>query len=245
MTPKDARPVRLERDEVHLWWRRMGETELPPSSRTWLSDDERRRLERFQRANDARTYLEKRVFQRSILAAYLGCEPAALEIEPGDDGKPVLVGPFTDLSFNLSRSGDWLLLGLAYGRAVGVDVERVDRWLRDEEELSRLAARVLTPLERNCLEQLGRDARPAALVRAWARKEAVLKALGTGLAREPSTVEVGVHPLGPLEVVDLDAEVFPRSSGARMIDVAAPAGFAASLVAEGRNWDLMICSRAA
>jgi len=237
--------VRLERDEVHLWWRRIGMGEGSAAARAWLSDDERRRCERFHREQDARAFAARRVFLRSVLASYLGRRPGELVFESNAWGKPTLVRPAVDLAFNLSRSGERMLLGVTWGRELGVDVERVDPRLRDGEELSTLSARVLTPAERACFSSLPDDERPAAFVRAWARKEAVLKALGTGLSRAPSSVEVGLQPLGPLEARTLDEQVFPRPRGGRLLDVAAPEGFAACVVAEGHDWDLLTCSRAA
>lgn len=230
--------ARFERDEVHLLWRRVdaGCADLDPS---WLGQDERERCNRFRRESDARAFATRRLFLRSVLSGYLGCGPAQLDFRAGEHGKPVLAWPEVDLAFNLSRSGEWVLLGISWDRAVGVDVERVGGRLSDPGELARVAERVLTAQERERLRQMGDAERESAFFRAWARKEAVLKALGTGLARDPSTVEVGLDPLGPLQPCDLEPEVFPRSRGGRLLDVLAPEGFAASLVAEGHDWDLL------
>jgi len=229
---------------VHLWWRRVEEGDAA-AGRGWLSDEERRRCERFRREQDARAFTARRAFARSVLASYLGRQPGELEFVTNAHGKPALARPEGGLTFNWSRSGDWMLLGVTWGREVGVDVERLHARVRDEEELSSLAARVLTPLERDSLAALAGRERMTAFVRAWARKEAVLKALGTGLARDPATVEVGLESLGPLTALELDAAVYPGERGARLLDIVAPEGFAACVVAEGRDWDLLTCSRAA
>jgi 4'-phosphopantetheinyl transferase len=243
MTVLGPQRARFERDEVHLWWRRVddpgSDRDLDPS---WLGADERERCARFRRDGDARAFATRRLFLRSVLAGYLGCAPARLDFRSGEHGKPVLAWPEVDLAFNLSRSDEWMLLGISWGRAVGVDVERVGGRLSDPDELVRVAERVLTTLEREQLRQLCDAERQPAFFRAWARKEAVLKALGTGLTRDPTTVEVGLDPLGPLQPYDLDPEVFPGTRGARLLDVLAPEGFAASLVAEGHDWDLLTCS---
>ena len=91
--------VRLERDEVHLWWRRVKEEDPSESSRAWLSDEERRRSERFRREQDARAFLARRCFLRSVLASYLGCSPQELLFKEGPFGKPSLTGLGAELSF--------------------------------------------------------------------------------------------------------------------------------------------------
>ncbi|MEQ1894387.1 MAG: hypothetical protein ABL998_17745, partial [Planctomycetota bacterium] len=77
-----------------------------------------------------------------------------------------------------------------------------------------------------------------------ARKEALLKALGTGLSLEPDTVEVGLAGLGPLASRSVGHGLFPRN-GAELVDLLAPAGYVASVVAEGARWELAVCNRAA
>ena len=71
---------------------------------------------------------------------------------------------------------------------MGVDVERLERNV--EADVARLAFAED--------EQAELDARPEAFLACWTRKEAVLKALGHGLAVDPKSVSVtfldGVEP---------------------------------------------------
>jgi 4'-phosphopantetheinyl transferase len=80
-------------------------------------------------------------------------------------------GPVPHLS--TSRSGDRVAVALSDAGPVGIDVER-----RDADPGRALAAVVLAPGE-------ARAAGPGGLLRTWVRKEAVLKAAGTGLAVDP------------------------------------------------------------
>jgi 4'-phosphopantetheinyl transferase len=186
----------------------------------WLSDEERRRGERFRHAGDARAFLFRRAFRRSVLARYAGVAPGELAFETGEHGKPFLSAPHGGVRFNASSSGAWVLVAVSAGRELGVDVERADERFLGAEELSRLAQRVLTPAERDGLARLPDSERPNAFLRAWTRKEALLKALGTGLSREPDTVEVGLEPWAGSR----------RLEGAFAVDLEAPSGFAANLV---------------
>ncbi len=221
--PESSR-VRLERDEVHLWWGRMDAVENLDGVRGWLSDDERGRAERFRREADARAFVFRRTFLRSVLARYAGVEPAQLRFELGEFGKPSLPGALARVRFNSSSSGERVLVGVTGGREIGVDVERADERFLAPEELSRLARRVLTGEEQVALGRLTEAQRAYAFLRLWTRKEALLKALGTGLSREPNTVAVGLEPFAGERV--LDASVFPG----RALDLQAPSGFSASAV---------------
>jgi phosphopantetheine--protein transferase-like protein len=118
------------------------------------------------------------------VAGYVGAAPESLEFTAGDHGKPALAdsspGRASGVEFNLSHSDDLALVAVARGRAVGVDVER---WSPETEHLE-LAERFFSPAERDALRALAgsREQVIAGFFAAWSRKEAYLKATGTGLA---------------------------------------------------------------
>jgi len=235
--------LRLESHEVHLWWRRVDRGHFLDDTRGWLSDEEHRRSERFRHEEDGLAFVQRRLFLRGTLAHYVGRPPGELEFVSGEHGKPVLCDG-SGIEFSLSRSGAWALLGVARGRLVGVDVERLDPRLEDPEELSGLARSVLTTQEQAELALLPAERRVRAFLQLWARKEALLKALGTGLALAPERVEVGLAELGPLTSRSVGGELFARG-GAELVDLLAPEGHVASVVAEGARWELSVCNRAA
>lgn len=221
--PKTSR-VRLDGGEVHLWWGRRDAAWNLDAVRGWLSDEERRRGERFRRARDAHAFLFRRAFRRSVLASYVGVAPWEICFETSECGKPSLVGAHGRVRFNASSSDEWTLVGVSADRELGVDVEKGDGRFLEQEELSLLARRVLTGAEQDCLAQLPGSERLRAFLRVWTGKEALLKALGTGLSREPSTVEVGLESNGGERA--LDTKLFPG----RLLDLPAPSGFSASVV---------------
>src|SRR5687768_8412712 len=87
---------------------------------------------------------------RAILGEAVGVRPDLLRFEYGGRGKPRLDpshgGP--DVRFNLSHSSEWLVVGVAVGRGVGVDVQRIDVAGRSLEGITRF----LTPAERSLLD---------------------------------------------------------------------------------------------
>lgn len=90
-----------------------------------LSADERARAARFLRDEPRRRWQAGRAALRTVLGDYLGIAPAAVELRLGRRGKPALADPEASLRFNLSHSGELMLIALAQGREVGVDVERI------------------------------------------------------------------------------------------------------------------------
>ena len=68
---------------------------------------------------------------------------------------------------------------------VGIDLERRDR-ARDAADI---ASMTLSSRELAALRDCSRSQRSASVLEAWTRKEAYLKGVGVGLARDPRTVE--------------------------------------------------------
>ena len=131
-------------------------------------------------------------------------------------GRPWLPG----VSFSVSHSGSLGLIAIAEGeRRIGVDVER----LRLDTDFRALAERFFHPEE---AAAIGDDR--AAFFRCWTRKEAVVKALGLGLA----------HPLDSF-VVDFDAPGARPVRGVPGLSVRGlevPEGYAAALAwADGQT----------
>jgi 4'-phosphopantetheinyl transferase len=119
------------------------------------------------------------------VARQLGVAPAALGLERDAHGRPRL-DPRLEADASWSHSGEGLLLALARGARVGVDLERI----RPRPRALELAARYFTADETAWLRaQPAGAARDTAFLRLWCAKEAVLKAHGRGLA-------FGLHKLG-------------------------------------------------
>lgn len=154
---------------------------------------------KFQR--DRRRYLASHLWLRAIVAEYLGADPVDLEFKFAAGERPELAAPASPaLCFSMSRSGDQALFGLSRVGAVGVDIEEV----LERPGIERLE-RLLSSTESEQLRSEPPSGDPAerlrALYRLWVRKEAVLKAVGTGLRLSPRDVDVsepeGVHPENP------------------------------------------------
>ncbi len=193
-----------------------------------LSSAEWARARRYRSAADARRFVAARGWLRQVLAADLGCAPAAVPLVDGP-GKPFVAGG-AGPRFNLSHAGDLVVIAVAT-REVGVDVEVVA-----DGTASLEAARVAcTPPELAALDRLAPGERAEAFLRLWTAKEAYLKGRGVGLAVEPQRVEVGAGEMAP---VRLDGETGAAQWWVRRL---APApGYVGAVAAQGRDWDVEV-----
>jgi len=147
---------------------------------SWLTPAEVARARRGTPAVHRRRVL-LRAALRSALAEELGTDPASVPLEATAAGRPFVAGTAVDVS--CSASGVLGVVAVARDQRVGVDVQRVVPW-----SVSVLDEGWLAPDERRALTALPLAARPEATTRAWTQKEAVLKARGTGLLDDPSTI---------------------------------------------------------
>ena len=115
---------------------------------------------------------------RRILSALLGRATGhdSWDFRRDAAGRPFAHGParlpVPDIS--LSHAGPWVAGAVAMEGRIGVDVEAT----RPGRDAGRLAEAYLSPAERTAVEREGE----AALLAFWTLREAIGKALGTGLA---------------------------------------------------------------
>ncbi|WP_370078125.1 4'-phosphopantetheinyl transferase superfamily protein [Streptacidiphilus sp. MAP12-16] len=160
-----------------------------PAELAWniLDDTERRRAAGFLRTADRDVFASAHIALRRLLGAYMGMPPQdvdfARELCPScrePHGRPVVSLSARTANFSLSRRRGMVLIGIA-ATLVGVDVES----LPDPRSVATCSP-ALHPREHAEIQGLPLDAHPAAFAQIWTRKEAYLKALGTGLARDPT-----------------------------------------------------------
>ena len=212
LTTDSPRPLRA--GEVHLWRARLEPT---AALRDTLSPDEWMRAGRFHFARDRERHVATRGLVRTILAGYLDADPHEIAFTTGPHGKPAILNPATLLRFNVSHSGDLMLLAITHGRELGIDLELMQENLPFET----LADHYFEPEEAWELRQLPAAQRAWKFYDVWTCTEARLKAGGAGLAR-------GSHVLDP-----------DRWS---LLKLTPAAGFTAALAVEGGDFLLECCS---
>jgi 4'-phosphopantetheinyl transferase len=181
----------LEPGEVHLWRYRFGQDDpVPDDAAHVLSKAEHKRAASVPDPDRRARIIESRVILRHLLAGYVSLQPSEVRIRKGKLGRPKLDARHlkTDLDFNLSHSGDLMVLAVAIDNRLGVDVEL----LRTRPGLDKLVRRVFSADEQTALSAVGEVGYLAAFFQGWTRKEALLKGAGAGVFRQASETEVSL-----------------------------------------------------
>lgn len=164
---------------AELWYAWVGDhaRDIERFSRDLLSDAEQAHLTGYRFREAAERYVVTRSLVRAVLGDHLGLTPREIRVTRTDTGKPVVA---EGVHFNLSHSGELILLALSDERAVGVDIERK----RAVPKVTAMAARWFDDRERSDLDRiLSQGAELSeAFLRVWSLKEARIKALGVGIA---------------------------------------------------------------
>ena len=132
---------------------------------------------------------------RQILGAHLGVAPELVAIEYGPHGKPQLAARQRSVEFSVSHCRATAVIALS-SAPLGVDVERA----RDVQNVESVAAQVFSPGEMRALADA--TDKVAAFLRGWTRKEAVLKARGTGFSSDARALTVSLD--GPVTLLAED-----------------------------------------
>lgn len=150
-----------------------------------------------------------------------------LDIVRNERGKPH--APQSGLDFNLSHARDHALIAFARRQPIGVDLESTSRRV----EIEDLARRFFSSGEADALSALPASLRPAAFLRLWTCKEAVLKAIGQGLSFGLDRVAFGLDDQGvPTGIAGLAAEAGPAEDW-RIVLLEPVAGFLGALAWHG------------
>jgi 4'-phosphopantetheinyl transferase len=215
---------------IHVWRIRLG-TPLSNSVATHvLSPDELDRARRFRFERDRVCFIQSRSALRCLLGHYLATSAMRIRFEYLHNGKPALQTKLNSLGlrFNVAHSASWALIAICTDREVGIDIEEIRRDL----DTGSLAERFFSPRERANLRELSDDLQLVAFFACWTRKEALLKATGTGLSSPLEGFSVSTNP-----ALDPILEETGGSSGFQgqwsLADLNVEQGYRATLAVEG------------
>jgi 4'-phosphopantetheinyl transferase len=203
-SPARTCPFILEAGDVDVWRARLDEAGENEADWSLLSEEEQARARRYLHARRRHQFVLGRAMARRTLGRYLNLSPESLTFGIGEQGKPFLDGDLagSEYRFNLSHSGERVVLAVARGVEVGVDVERV----RPKQEYLSLARRFFSEREVAALEALEEPWRFRAFFCCWARKESFLKARATGLSESLSLFSVSLDQREPARLLELKIE---------------------------------------
>ena len=199
------------------------------SRREILSLEEQMRADRFKFESKRAEYTLVRAGLRRVLAAHLHTSPSSLTFDVAEHGKPHLLPPFGAVRFNVSHSHGLALIALAKDLELGVDVEQH----RHKVDHVRVAKRFFSHPEQAALEHLTASQRADGFFRCWARKEAVIKANGRGIALGLDKFDVSLHPAEPARLIATRWEPSEATRWA-LHGLAVGPGYSAALAIERR-----------
>jgi 4'-phosphopantetheinyl transferase len=182
------------------------------------------RAEKFKTTQLQQRYVAAHGFLRHILAHYLNVSPDSIRIETSAHGKPYLPD-YPELAFNLSHTGDALMVAVAQLCQLGVDIEQC----KPRPVLADLADRCFGSEEIIYWQQLPEAEQIRAFYQFWTRKEAFVKATGFGITL--GMKDCVLNPDYPQTFLAVPAACGVASDW-HSRDIAAGEGMCAALVAD-------------
>lgn len=208
-------------------------TPTPPAlaaAERLLDAGELARANRFAFPHLRETFVLAHGVLRVLLARYAGLAPRELALEAGAHGKPRLVDG--DVEFNLSHSGK--LAAYAFSDdAVGIDIEE----LRPLADLRQLASRSFCGEECADLATVAGDDALNAFYACWSRKEAFIKAVGSGLSFGLDRFRVSLLPDAEPAVLHVEGD---DAAEWQLHTLDAGAGYAGAVAYRGPRRDLRL-----
>jgi 4'-phosphopantetheinyl transferase len=166
---------KLIENEVHIWRAPLTiSTPIENDYLATLNSQEKVRAERFHFPLHKRRFIAARGILRLLLSRYQNIAPADVDFLYQPRGKPYLADVF--LQFNVSHSHEIAVFALTKNSPIGVDIEKTEKQFNDS-----VAERYLHPEEYAELNGLSDGLRAMEFYRIWARKEALIKAVGDGM----------------------------------------------------------------
>lgn len=174
----DKRNYSLPKDDVHVWTCRPVEDDnLLDRFLQLLSEDEVIRANKYRFEKDRTVYITAKFLLRSLLGHYLKANPKEIDFEYSEYGKPFYLKN-GDLDFNVSHSGNQIIIGFAKEQVIGVDIEKI----KEDFDPLDLAKNFFSKEEIKALAQTKESEVFQAFYRCWTRKESFIKAVGEGLS---------------------------------------------------------------
>lgn len=128
------------------------------------------------------------------LSAYLNVQPSTINIGYNKFYKPYLVD-YMNIDFNISHSKDFVVMVIAKHARVGIDIESID----PQMNINEVAPLVFSKNEQNLINN-----NPQNFFSLWCKKEALIKAHGTGFAENLDYLYTNLS-LAEHEIIDKNA----------------------------------------
>ena len=188
----------LASGEVHVWRTDLHSEAHAQNLEQLLSPDEIQRVSRFRFAEHRRRFIIARGCLRELLSAYLGIKGCEVSFTYSREGKPALAPRHhSKIFFNVSHSADVAVFAFTTERSIGVDVEMI----RHDVDTDGIPKRFFSSGEQKMLAELDGEAKFRGFFNCWTRKEAYVKAVGSGLSLPLRDFDVSLVPGDPARLL--------------------------------------------
>lgn len=187
----------LKFGHIHIWRASLIYTEKEQQLFLGLlSSQEKERAAKYMVKHAASHFIVARGVLRILLARYLNVLPGQLVFHQNKYGKLYLED--YPVQFNLSHSQDLALFIFALNCPVGIDLE----FIREDFDYVDIAKKFFAESEVESLFALPLHQQLQAFFNCWSRKEAFIKAIGTGMftSLDKFSVEVFWQKNGPVRL---------------------------------------------
>jgi 4'-phosphopantetheinyl transferase len=168
--------------EIHVWLtfcEAISEEHLLVAYRELLNAAEKEEESRFYSPRDRHRYLVTRALVRTVLSRYASVDPKDWVFSRDAYGRPHILNPQAAdarLSFNVSHAQGLIVLGVAKGRSLGVDVENFAKCNVSID----IANHYFAPQEVTALHEVPRHQQQYRFFEYWTLKESYIKARRMG-----------------------------------------------------------------
>lgn len=176
----------IQKSEIHIYrinfslWKEYIFEES--DSLKFLQSDELKKVNNLKFREDKERALMTFYLRRKILSSYLEISPEKIFFNSNRFGKPFIHPDLnSDIRFNYSHSGDYLILAVCNDSELGIDIEEI----KEIPELEWLAENNFSDSEFLAFISFNNDKeRLNFFYKIWTRKEAILKGMGTGITND-------------------------------------------------------------
>lgn len=146
----------------------------------WFDQNIQQKILSYYQYTDQLMAFTSNLLQKYYLSALAQIVPNQLHIEFTQYHKPYIAQPAhiaNNLKFNISHCYNYVVLAVYHGVGyeIGVDIERID----DTINITEISPIVFSPAEQKLINNLPRN-----FFKLWTKKEALIKAIGTGFATD-------------------------------------------------------------
>lgn len=169
----------LKSDEIKIYYIVGSKNLINSNLLHILTSKEIDRANKFKLEKDSTQFIIAVGLLKKILGSYYSIPPEKVNLITNQFGKPVIsTDDCPEIKFNLSHSGEMIIYAFSLNEEVGIDIENIDPSINHLE----IAEHYFTKYEVYYLkESINKEQLVNRFFRIWTRKEALIKAIGTGM----------------------------------------------------------------